>query len=669
MNKSIMLFGIHCHQPVDNFHSVVDRAVERVYKPFIDVVKNYDFKFSIHFSGWLFEYIKEHSKELFKNLQDLSARGSVEFFTGGYYEPILASIPSDDVKRQIEKLNGFIKENFGQTPKGLWLTERVYDESIVEDLVNVGIEYVMLDDYHFLSAGFKKSELNGYFITEKGGNKLSIYPINKDLRYMIPFKEAEDVTAYLKKFKDEDVAIIFDDGEKFGIWPKTYDWVYNHKWLEKFLSSQTGSIETMTFREHINSFKPKGIAYLPSCSYYEMGEWSLKSENYFKIQEIREQFKDIDQYLRGGIWKNFFVKYEESNRLHKRMLEMSKKRAKKSNRQFMENLFKLQCNDAYWHGVFGGIYLPNLRDNAYRFLINCENEICKRKTTKTEITDNSFDGYKKAKLASPEIIAVFDEKYAGQMVEFDLRDRAFNIQNTLTRREEFYHKSIIRDSASKSQSGIDTIHELKNNDIQKWKDKIYYDWYIKNSFIDHIVDDSINTESFERCSFKEYGDFANQPFKIISKKPLTFEREGGFYFDKKYSTNLKKSFSLKNGTLYFNIQIKSEFMWEFAYLLEFNFHFANIDNIKINNKKANAAREGREFIKSVKIADEYTQKILNINFENRFILMSYPLNTVSQSEGGLNYNNQGITIGALFSLSGKLNEINGYIDTISMSEG
>ncbi len=668
MSKPIMLFGIHCHQPVDNFHNIVDRAIEKAYKPFINVVRNYNFKFSIHFSGWLFEYIKEHSREFFKSLQDLSDKGNVEFFTGGYYEPVLTSIPSDDAKRQIEKLNCFIKDNFGQTPKGLWLTERVYDESIVEDLINVGIDYIVVDDYHFLSAGFKKSELNGYFTTEKGGNKLSIYPINKDLRYMIPFKEVKDVVAYLKDFKDGNAAIIFDDGEKFGIWPKTYDWVYNHKWLENFLENLFDNIQTMTFNEHINSFKPNGIAYLPSCSYYEMGEWSLRSENYFKLQEIREHFKDIDPYLRGGIWKNFFVKYEESNRIHKRMLEMSKHRAKKSNKQFVENLFKLQCNDVYWHGVFGGIYLPNLRDNAYRFLINCENEIYRQKTTKTVTIDSNFDGYKKVKLVSPEIVAIFDEKYAGQMVEFDLRDKAFNLQNTLTRREEFYHKSITRDSGSKSQSGIDTIHELKNNDIEKWRDKIYYDWYIKNSFIDHIVDDSVNIENFERCSFKEYGDFANQPFKMISKKPLTFERNGGFYFDKKYDTNLKKSFGLKNGTLHFSIQINSDFVREFDYLLEFNFHFANLNNVKINNVEANSVRKSREPIKNINIYDGYTRKVLNINFENEFIFMSYPLNTVSQSEGGLNYNNQGITIGALFSLRDRLNKINGYIDILSVSE-
>jgi alpha-amylase/alpha-mannosidase (GH57 family) len=228
MKKVKLLFGIHCHQPVDNFHNIVFEAIEKSYKPFFQTVINYDFKFAVHFSGWLLEFIKNNDKELFNLMKKASDKGIVEFFTGGYYEPVLASIPSDDRKIQIEKLNRFIKENFGQEVKGLWLTERVWESSIVKDLVEVGIDYVMVDDYHFISNGYEKESLHGYYLTEEEGKKLKIFPIDKTLRYITPFKPVDRVMQYLKSIKGK-AGIIFDDGEKFGIWPGTYKWVYEEK--------------------------------------------------------------------------------------------------------------------------------------------------------------------------------------------------------------------------------------------------------------------------------------------------------------------------------------------------------------------------------------------------------------------------------------------------------
>lgn len=75
--------------------------------------------------------------------------------------------------------------------------------------------------------------------------------------------------------------------------------------------------------------------------------------------------------------EKLFVKYPESNRIHKRVLELSTKakHLKKKNEKFLDNLLKAQCNDALWHGIFGGLYLPNLRDNAYRYIIKAEKEI------------------------------------------------------------------------------------------------------------------------------------------------------------------------------------------------------------------------------------------------------------------------------------------------------
>lgn len=54
----------------------------------------------------------------------------------------------------------------------------------------------------------------------------------------------------------------------------------------------------------------------------------------------------------------------------------------KSYKQARLELYRGQTNCPYWHGVFGGFYLPHLRSTAYSSLIKAEN--ITRKATKQE---------------------------------------------------------------------------------------------------------------------------------------------------------------------------------------------------------------------------------------------------------------------------------------------
>ncbi len=664
-----LLFGIHCHQPVENFYEVVDEAVEKAYKPFFEVVSKTDFHFSVHYSGWLLEYIKKHHKDLFDLMKKCSDKGQVEFFTGGFYEPVLASIPSDDRKYQIEKLNSFIENNFGQTPKGLWLTERVWDDTVIKDIVDVGVEYVMVDDYHFICAGFKKEQLHGYFITENEGYKLGVFPIDKTLRYITPFKPVPKVMEYLTSIPDKKAGVIFDDGEKFGIWPKTYWWVYEKGWLQKFIETINSSkdVESYLYREYVKEEKPEGLAYLPTTSYYEMGEWALPADMFEEIEFLKEKLisegleEYFEKYVRGSIWKNFFVKYPESNRIHKRFLDLSvENKDLKKNRNFLENLMASQCNDVLWHGVFGGLYLPNLRNNAYRFLIKAEKEVEKGKNifSYTKVKDITLDGYEDVKVSTENLITLLSSKESGQLVELSIKDKEFNFANVLTRRKEGYHSKFFKKDQHlhHEDEGISTIHEAKLEvSIEEIKDKLIYDWYNKNMFIDHITDKNLSLESFYRCSFKEYGDFANQPFEIVKVEAgeVIFERNGGIYKDKKYKTNLRKAYRIKGNTIEFINDIETEDKEENIYLLELNFHFAVYDWIKVNGKSLEKMILGNQ--QKLSIEDPFTEKKISIFIDRPVNCFISPIETVSQSEKGVDITVQGYSFGFILPFKEKIN--------------
>ena len=52
----------------------------------------------------------------------------------------------------------------------------------------------------------------------------------------------------------------FDDGEKFGVWPNTYDWVYTKGWLKNFIKAIMAEkeIEFMHYEEAVKKVKPSG---------------------------------------------------------------------------------------------------------------------------------------------------------------------------------------------------------------------------------------------------------------------------------------------------------------------------------------------------------------------------------------------------------------------------
>ncbi|MGM0518483.1 MAG: alpha-amylase/4-alpha-glucanotransferase domain-containing protein [Campylobacterota bacterium] len=654
--KTTFLLGVHSHQPIDNFDYVIYDAIEKSYKPFFQTVQKFpDFKFSVHFSGWLLEFIQKNDKELFSLIKSLSKQ--IEFFTGGFYEPILASIPAVDRIAQIKKLSNYIKKHFNQTPKGLWLTERVWDNSIIRDIKQCNVEYVIVDDYHLISTGVDVKDTTGYFITEEGGDSIGIFPINQELRYAIPFYDLETTNNLLHSFENtqgKNAAILFDDGEKFGIWPKTYETVYEKKWLEDFITQTLADekIECKTFKDYYMENKPLGLVYLPTVSYSEMGKWSLKCAEAIKVDSLMNSQRELSHFINGGTWKNFFNKYQESNWIQKRFLELSNKQG--TSTKYKEALYKSQCNDVLWHGVFGGIYLPNLRDNTYKYIIDCETML---KTSK-ETIDIDMDGYDEYKFKSENLLTIISSKHGGQIVELDLLDEKYNLQNTLTRHEEAYHKEIvIGDSSLEEKEELITIHD--NKLLLKEDMKIIIDWYLKKSAIDHIVN-AISCESFFNNSFHELGDFANQPYeesKNRSKK-ISLKRDGGIYLDKKFDTKIEKSYKFLKNSIEIDIGLKSSFTKKLYYFHEWNLHFANIQEVSFNNliledNQSTLKLHTSELI----IKDRYTKKIISFSFQKDIDILIVPLNTISQSEKGLDITNQGISFGFVFDFVKSFNTI------------
>jgi len=623
MSKLIFLLAVHNHQPVGNFASVFKKAFQDCYLPFLkEMVKHPAVKFTLHFSGPLWECMQAKEKESWEMVKEMVGRGQVELMSGGFYEPILSLIPEADRLGQVQLMNQFLQEHFKAKPRGLWLTERVWEPQLPKTLAQAGIEYTLLDEEHFHYAGVKN--IYAPYITEEQGYPLVLFPVNKKLRYMIPFYKVEEIHSYFRQIEAENgVAILGDDGEKFGLWPGTHRWVYEEGWLQKFLAFlEKESVQTLTYSEYLDTHPKFGRAYLPPASYEEMMEWILNPDDYEPFRNLKKEIPaEARRFLRGGYFREFFLKYPESNHLHKRMLFVSKEVSRNKNKAAAIELYQGQCNDPYWHGVFGGLYLPHLREAAYRHLLEAEKILPLQQGW--ERLDYDFDGREELFYRGDKFNLLLKPSYGGSLVELDYNALSRNLSDVLSRREESYHRH-----KEQGHGEGKSIHDLTKSLPPQAAFLLKYDWHPRYSLLDHFLHPQTSPEDFRQINYGEQGDFVNQEYEFeLKKRKILLQREGHIWIHgERTPLRVAKEVLAESGMIKVTYEIENQTDKDLSLLFgcEWNFYLLREEwEIKKNDLLLLGARLTMQFAPSPEI-------------------WHFPLETLSQSEEGYDIIQQGM---------------------------
>lgn len=534
---------LHNHQPVGNFDGVFEHAFQDSYAPFLDILDEFpQIAVSLHTSGSLLEWLADAHPEYIDRVRGMVEREQIEIVGGPFYEPILAGIPRRDRIGQIEAYTNYLESLFGVRVRGMWVPERVWESSFAADIVKAGIEYTVLDDYHFRNAGLTDDQLHGYYLTEDEGRLLKIFPGSERLRYTIPFEDPQASIDYLRGVAETapgTVVTFGDDGEKFGTWPGTKKHVYEEGWLRRFLetlSANSDWLQVVTLADAVDHVSPLGTCYLPDCSYREMTEWALPTERQSEYLELTHRLEENPEwkqalgFMKGGFWRNFRVKYPEANEMYARMLELSGRLAELQQaantpeqlaalQRARTELYRGQCNCSYWHGAFGGLYLPHLRGAVYEHLIKADSaleEAAGRQGGWTQIDADDFnlDARKEIRFAGERLIGYLAPSRGGHLYELDIRNTSHNLLATLNRRPEPYHQKVIDagqhqhddDDNGDSDGEVASIHDMvrfKQPDLDK---KIAYDNWPRKSLVDHFLQPGLGLETFQN-SGGELGDF------------------------------------------------------------------------------------------------------------------------------------------------------------------
>lgn len=536
---------LHNHQPIGNFDFVFEQAYQDSYLPFLDVFEAYpDLRLSLHTSGPLMEWLDAHHPEYLDRLAQLVAQRRIEIIGGPFYEPILTMIPARDRVGQMTAYRDWLSTRLNATVDGMWVPERVWEQGLTADIVDAGVRYTVLDDFHFRNAGLVDDQLFGYYLTEENGRVLNIFPGSERLRYMIPFAPPHETIEYLRGIANrfENVVIVFgDDGEKFGTWPETKQHVYDDGWLRSFfdaLSANQHWLHTTTLGDAAGAAAPWGKIYLPDASYREMTEWALPHQRQLDYEDLVHDMRGdarwsrIQQFVRGGFWRNFKVKYPESNEMYARMMMVSRRLQtlardgsdSQSITQARSALYRGQCNCSYWHGAFGGIYLPHLRNAVYRELITADN-LLDRAEGKTEpfveaiADDFDFDARQEVQLTTDQLTCLLAPARGGRMYELDVRSIGHNLLATLARRPEAYHRKILAGNQP-SDAEVASIHDRIVCKQEGLDQRLQYDRHMRKSLLDHFYAVDTTAGAVRSGEAAPLGDFVEAPYQArIRRNP------------------------------------------------------------------------------------------------------------------------------------------------------
>lgn len=702
-------FGLllHNHQPVGNFPWVFQQVYEEAYLPFIETLERHpQVRLSLHYTGSLLDWLSEAHPEFLQRIAALVKRKQIEMVGGGYYEPILPAIPDQDKVGQIRKLSERVRNDFDAEVSGMWLAERVWEPGLPRLLREAGIEWTILDDVHLKNVGLEESDLYGYYATEDQSPILKVFATSQALRYTVPWRPVQETIELLRSLatnNGERILVMGDDGEKFGSWPNTREYCWGHDgrsgWIEEFFSAldeNSSWIHTTPPGEYAREHAALGRVYIPTSSYIEMSEWALPPRKSYafgqllhKLQEEHEQ--EILQFMRGGFWRNFLVRYPEVNNQHKKMLRVHDAvyAAGATDEHGLGHLWKSQSNDTYWHGLFGGIYMGHVRSAIYHHLIKAENAA--QQATQSaghwqsyEFTDFDRDSRDELLIEGDQQNLYLDLARGGALFEWDMRRSAHNLLCVMTRREEGYHRTLREhererrkhatheDAAggthSSNAENPHTTVRTKEPDLDRL---LVVDRYRRYSLVDHFLTSSTKLEHFAQADYEETGNFVEQPYEAqvqqdgmgitaVLERLGQVRRHGAL---PPQAVLVSKTLFVPNGreelVVRYIIQNQSESRLQTRFACEWNMHllggggneqaYYRIQGQHLENERFDSSGETTS-VENVHVGNNWLQQDVEFALSEPATLWRYSIETVTGSEAGFERNHQGSCLTLLWPL-------------------
>ncbi len=281
---------------------------------------------------------------------------------------------------------------------------------------------------------------------------------------------------------------------------------------------------------------------------------------------------------------------------------------------------KSQSNTVYWHGNIPGVYDNFLRKQAYSHLIDAEKSSREKGifTTSLSTTDFDCDGMDEY-IYQGQYINAYVHNRGGVLFELDYLVNSWNYLDTMSRYKESYHKN---------------EHEING-----------FDWYPRNAFIDHFLEDDCKLADFSQMTYNELGTFVDSDYSMVDlnreKKELDLQFKGQVKINRiKKSIKITKKFDFKKNSIHvkYNISNLSVDRLKLNFATEINLSLDNISNSVF--MKTSSGKEA--FIKKTPVFEDspITDLIINevkrkvsitISGSEEFSLWTFPVVTETRN--------------------------------------
>jgi len=430
---------LHLNLPSGSSRTQCELAWENCFQPIIGALHHTpDARAGLVLAGELVQELQDHHPEAIEWIRGLVERGQVEVVATALYEPILAAIPEPDAIGQINVHAGLIRTVFGVRPTGCWLPFGMWEPTFPRILAAAGMKWAVLPDRPLEAVGEPEGQVNGIYRTEREGHAVALLPLDtrvQEIAAEVPVKQVLEHLRDRARRGDRLVALGLY-GSRFGLHPGSSP-KKDQSWFATLLAAickAHRSVEPLLPSHAVALGVDRGRIYLPGRA-------------------------------PAGVtppWERFLARYEGANRLHKKMLRVSRLVGKLDRyvhdngapirpdptlvEQARRYLYRAQSSPPYWHHGHAGLYDTGARELAWKDVLRGEHTALEAMSASdrliVEMADMDCDGVSEILLFTAETAMVVNPSRGGAISELSVNAPARNLADTLTRVVEPYHAEL-----------------------------------------------------------------------------------------------------------------------------------------------------------------------------------------------------------------------------------
>src|SRR5947208_11793356 len=275
-NQYLITDGYADRQGIGDILGLGREGCGRGLLPFLQLHREYEVPFHLHLSGTLIETLAWHCPESLSLIKRLLDAGLIEMVGSAFSQNIMPFFSDQHNLRQLNEELWLYRRHLAldlRAVKTFWVPERVWRTETLAPLLrdkklpNGGYQYVLLDDRVVYPAGENYAgSARERFDRESplepdafrpweiiGGRELSLFPISKRLRYLIPptqpasLDKLHALCRWLAASGGEQrIAVYGDDLEKtagvggwdgghFARYEAFLAWLQNNRWIRPVL--------------------------------------------------------------------------------------------------------------------------------------------------------------------------------------------------------------------------------------------------------------------------------------------------------------------------------------------------------------------------------------------------------------------------------------------------